>query len=214
MSGIQHFVFCPRQWALIHLEQQWEDNALTIEGHLLHENVDNPNIRERNGSAVITLRGVRLASKKIGLSGVADAVELHPYPDAPSSKQSLLDSRQFDIFPVEYKRGKIKVEDCDRIQLAAQAMILEEIFDKKIDCGAIFYWEMRHREYVNISMELRETVIAMSQLMHKCFEQSVTPKAIRQSRCRSCSLLDICAPSLLNKNVTKYLDSNFDEEVT
>ena len=126
LSGIQHYVFCPRQWALIHLEQLWTDNSLTTEGSLLHENVDNPFIRETNGSQTITLRGFRLASPVLGLSGIADAIEIYPYENAPTSKQALLKSKLYDALPIEYKRGKPKTTDCDRIQVTTQAIILEE----------------------------------------------------------------------------------------
>lgn len=139
LSGIQHYMFCPRQWALIHLEQVWADNYLTAEGSLLHQNVDNPFFRESGRGNTITLRGIRLASNRLGLSGITDAVEIYPHPDAPKGKKQILESRRFEALPVEYKRGKPKLNDCDRSQLCAQAMILEEMLGVEINRGAIFY---------------------------------------------------------------------------
>lgn len=212
LSGIQHFMFCPRQWALIHIEQLWAENLLTMEGALLHENVDNPFMRETNGSDVITLRGVRLVSSRLGLTGIADAVELHPYPGVDCSKKELLRSRQFTALPVEYKRGRRKVNDCDRMQLVAQAMILEEILGIDISEGAIFYWEERHREYLDISDALRADVEDIVGRMHDIALSGVTPPGKKTPACRSCSLADLCIPSICGKNVKHYLLSRFDEE--
>lgn len=147
LSGIQHFVFCPRQWALIYLEQAWSDNHLTAEGSLIHENVDNPSFRNTNGSPIITLRGIRLVSHILGFSGIADTVEIHPMNNAPTSKKDILKSKKYTLIPIEYKHGKRKISDCDRIQVATQAIILEEMLDIHITQGAIFYWTERHREY-------------------------------------------------------------------
>lgn len=106
LSGIQHYVFCPRQWALIHIEQIWSDNTLTTEGSLLHQNVDNPYLRETNGSSVITLRSLRVSSAVLGLSGMADVVEIIPFENAPLHKKAILKSKLFTALPIEYKRGK------------------------------------------------------------------------------------------------------------
>lgn len=208
LSGIQHYVFCSRQWALIHLEQLWADNTLTAEGSLLHENVDNPFFRETNGSNVITLRGFRLASPILGLSGIADAIEINPHEDAPVSKQAILKSKMYDILPIEYKRGKPKINDCDRMQVAAQAIILEEMLEVKVDRGAVFYWEVRHREYFDISDELRARVVAAAAEMHSLVKSNVLPKAIKKRHCKNCSLFDYCLPSLNGRNVGKYLSDS------
>lgn len=100
LSGIQHYVFCPRQWALMQLEQVWIDNSLTAEGSLLHKNVDNPFARETSASSVITLRGIRLDSSSLGFSGIADAVEIIPFENAPSSKKDILMSKLYLARPV------------------------------------------------------------------------------------------------------------------
>ncbi len=210
LSGIQHYVFCPRQWALIHLEQLWADNSLTAEGSLLHQNVDNPFIRETNGSQTITLRGFRLASPVLGLSGIADAVEIYPYENAPTSKQAVLKSRLYDLLPIEYKRGKPKTTDCDRVQVAAQALILEEMLGIKIQKGAVFYWEVRHREYFDISDELRAEVIKAASEMHSAVKSNTLPAAIKKSHCKNCSLIDYCLPSLKGRSAKKYISDSIE----
>lgn len=210
LSGVQHFVFCPRQWALIHIEQLWADNSLTVEGSLLHENVDNPFNREVNGPSVITLRGLRLCSSRLGLSGIADAVEIHPYPDAPAGKQAILKSGLFDALPVEYKRGKSKINDCDRLQVVAQSVILEEMLKIKITRGAVFYWETRHREYIDISEDLRGNLHTVVAMMHDIARSNILPSPIKKPHCRSCSLLDVCIPSLSGRSALKYLKNSLD----
>lgn len=214
LSGIQHYVFCPRQWALIHIEQAWADNILTADGIIKHQNVDDPYRRQRNASGALTLRGIRLVSHRLGLSGIADAVEVHPNADAPKAKKSLLGSMQYDIIPVEYKRGHRKTSDCDRIQVAAQAMILEEMLGIAINAGAIFYWEERHREVFDITDSLRKSVLDISNVMHNLSEQGITPPAVYGKHCKACSLFDICEPSLATKSVHKYLATELYEETT
>ncbi|MDO4320137.1 MAG: CRISPR-associated protein Cas4 [Bacteroidales bacterium] len=211
LSGIQHFVFCPRQWALIHLEQAWIDNNLTMEGSLLHDRVDNPATRETNGSDIITLRGFRLVSENLGLSGIADAVEIKPFRSAPKGKAALLRSKLYSAMPVEYKRGRRKISDCDRIQTAAQAMILEEILGISIDTAAIFYWQERHREYINISTKLREDVRYISSMMHQIDSTHIIPSAEKKSACRSCSMVDLCMPDISRKSADKYLKESLTE---
>ncbi|MDE6337410.1 MAG: CRISPR-associated protein Cas4 [Muribaculaceae bacterium] len=208
LSGIQHYVFCPRQWALIHIEQIWADNTLTAEGSLFHQNVDNPYLRETNGSPIITLRSLRLSSPDLGLSGMADAVEIIPFENAPRHKHNILKSKLFTALPIEYKRGKPKTTDCDRLQVAAQAIILEEMLSVKITQGAIFYWEIRHREYFDITEEMRAMVRKVSEEMHTIVNSGVLPKPIKKSHCRSCSLLDYCLPSLTGKSAKKYLQES------
>lgn len=218
LSGIQHYVFCPRQWALIYIEQEWIENHLTAEGRLLHENVDNPFQRERNGSSVFTLRGIKLESRRLGFYGIADAVEVHPVSDLAyskqSSKQEILQNKNYTIIPVEYKRGKRKISDCDRMQVTLQAMILEEMLNIKINKGAIFYWTERHREYFEIDDNLRSKVIEFSKEMHNLFSSKSLPHASWQKSCKSCSVYDVCMPELSNKRVSKYLNFYLNEETS
>lgn len=138
LSGIQHYMFCPRQWALIHIEQQWSENRLTAEGQLLHQNVDNPAYRQKNGD-VITLRSVHIASHSLGLYGVTDAVELL---SSDSSTDSITHPRYqgyWKPYPIEYKRGHCKPDERDKVQLAAQVICLEEMYNIHIPEGALFH---------------------------------------------------------------------------
>lgn len=211
LSGIQHYVFCPRQWALIHIERLWDDNFLTAEGSLLHSNVDNPAMRETDSTGTLTLRGIRLASKTLGLSGTADAIELHPHEDAPKDKAELIKSRMFDLIPVEYKRGHRKTSDCDRIQVAAQAMIMEEMLGISVSRGAIFYWEERHREYFDIDTALRSAVIDAVSEMHRLSDKKILPESRKNSSCRACSLFNTCLPTLSGKSARKYIDDTLSD---
>lgn len=199
LSGIQHYVFCPRQWALIHIDKLWNDNILTAEGTMLHNNVDNPFMRETDGSGTITLRAIRVVSSTLGLSGTADAVELHPHKDAPKDKASLLKSRMFDMIPVEYKRGRRKVSDCDRLQVAAQSMALEEMQGINVTRGAIFYWEERHREYFEIDAALRAAVRETAKEMHRLADSKNRPEPMKTSSCKACSLFDSFMPPSIGK---------------
>lgn len=210
LSGIQHYAFCPRQWALIHLEHLWADNTLTTEGALLHQRVDNPDIRETNGSQAITLRGLRLASPSLGLSGIADAVEICPRQGAPTSKQTLLKSKMYDAMPIEYKRGKPKTTDCDRLQVTAQAIILEEMLGVAISKGAVFYWEVRHREYFDISDALRSLALQVVEEMHTAFNSNTLPPAVKKAHCKNCSLRDFCMPSLTGRSAVRYISDSID----
>lgn len=179
---------------------------------MLHVNVDNPAVRETNGSPTFTLRGLRLASPRLGLSGVADAVEIQPRKGAPKSKKALLRSKHYTILPIEYKRGRPKTTDCDRLQVVAQSMILEEMLGVRATEGAIFYWEVRHREYFDITEALRAEVERIVGVMHSIFESAVIPSAHRTSSCRSCSLVDTCMPRISTKSATNYLNTLLDEE--
>lgn len=214
LSGIQHFLFCPRQWALIHIEQQWEENHLTTEGNILHSNVDNPHYRQKNGEN-ITLRSLHIASKKLGLYGIADAVELIPAEDESNSITHQRYKGRWLPIPVEYKRGHSKANECDRAQLTAQVIALEEMYNVKIDYGALFYWETRRREVVPITDELRELTHSMANEMHRIYRTGVMPRAEQKSCCKSCSLLDICLPQLCKvRSVRNYLNQELYAETT
>lgn len=208
LSGIQHYAFCPRQWALIHVEQQWNENKLTTEGKLLHKNVDDPFYRQKIGEN-ICLRSVSLASKELGLYGISDIVELHPsfscqntitHPDYPG---------YWSPYPIEYKRGKPKQSIIDEVQLTAQAICLEEMYGIKIIEGAIFYGETRRRQTVLFTEDLRASVRSCAQGMHKLMADSFTPSAVKRPFCASCSLKDICMPETASKKyVSLYLKHN------
>ena len=157
LSGIQHYRFCPRQWALIHFEQLWDDNRLTMEGILMHKHVDDPFYRQKCGE-FIALRAVNVASHELGLYGVTDVVELHPSDDAANSIKHPKYPGLWQPYPVEYKHGKPKRNEIDEVQLAAQAMCLEEQYGIRIPCGAFFYGEIRRRVEVEITDGLRQIV--------------------------------------------------------
>lgn len=223
LSGIQHFLFCRRQWALIHVEQQWKENALTAEGRIMHKRVDDPFFTEmRNG--VVTARSVPVASYRLGLSGVCDVVEFMPSPvlrtPSPAGRGQgegsvKLPNREglYLPVPVEYKRGKPKREPVDEAQLCAQALCLEEMLSTNIPRGYLFYGETRHREEIEFTPELRTLVREMSAEMHNYFSRGYTPKVKMHKGCRSCSLADICLPVLNEKVVaaSRYIKQNVED---
>jgi CRISPR-associated exonuclease Cas4 len=192
ISGIQHFAFCRRQWALIHIEQQWSDNALTIGGQFMHERAHNEKEREVRDGVVIT-RGLAVASRELGLSGKCDVVEFHLSPSgAPvKGRQGL-----YTPYPVEYKSGQAKADDCDRLQVCAQAMCLEGMLACSVPMGALFYGRTRRREEVEMTDALREAVRAAAREMHELFGRRHTPRVRTGKQCKRCSLTDVCLPSL------------------
>lgn len=213
LSGIQHFMFCPRQWGLIHLEQQWADNRLTAEGTLLHKNVDNPLYRRKRGDTV-TLRSLHIASHTLGLYGITDAVELQPV-DAPDDAIRLphYGAQWWKPFPVEYKHGRSKPTPCDEVQLAAQAICLEEMHGIHVPHGAIYYDGEKHREVVAISPTLRATTAECARQMHDVFASGRLPAATPERHCRNCSLRDICMPETAGRAaVATYLKRNLYED--
>lgn len=212
LSGIQHYMFCSRQWALIHIEQQWGENRLTAEGHVLHQNVDNPAYRQKNRD-VITLRSVHIASHTLGLYGITDAIELLPSDDPNNAITHPRYPGYWKPYPVEYKRGHRKLDERDKVQLAAQVICLEEMYNIRIPEAALFYNETRHREVVTIDDYLRRLTYDLSEAMHHTFDIGFTPKADEKRGCRNCSLIDICSPELAKKtSVSYYLKKMLDEE--
>lgn len=214
LSGIQHFRFCPRQWALIHIEQKWEDNGLTIEGELLHKKVDDPFYRQKCGD-YISLRSVNIASRKLGLYGVTDVVELHPTNDEENSIVAPKYPGRWIPYPIEYKRGKPKKNEIDEVQLAAQAICLEELYNIRIKTGAIFYAQTRHRMEVSFSENLRNIVFVSAMEMHKIFSSGKLPAINREKHCEKCSMKNLCMPeSEKCTKVSYYLKKNLYEETT
>ena len=209
MSGIQHFAFCRRQWALIHVEQQWQENLRTVEGQLLHQRAHDITLREHRGN-VLLLRSMAVVSRELGLSGQCDVVEFHQDPTGvPLQGEKGL----WIPYPVEYKRGKPKSNQADEIQLCAQAICLEEMLCCSIPEGALFYGEPRRRTSVVFSSELRERVKTYADEMHQLFRRGYTPKATRTKSCNACSLKDLCLPQLARrKSVSQYLHEAMEEE--
>jgi CRISPR-associated exonuclease Cas4 len=197
LSGIQHIVFCERQWALIHMEQQWSENVLTVEGHHLHERVDDPFETETRGN-FITLRSVSLTSYKIGLYGRADVVELIQAGEKDVNSIEIKGKQgRWNIVPVEYKRGKPKPDERDEVQLCAQAMSLEEMYGICIHEGFLYYGETRHRHEVELTGRLRELVEGYARCMHEIYKSGITPSSVYKPHCKSCSLVDICLPKAM-----------------
>jgi len=211
LSGLQHYAFCPRQWALIHLERHWDENVRTVEGRHLHEKVHSGLHSERDGDLIIT-RSVPLVSYQLGLYGVADLVEYHPVAEGGIT----LPGRDglWRPHPVEYKRGRVKADDRDEVQLCAQAMCLEEMLGTQIESGSFFYGETRRRVRVEISERLRKRVIALANEMHEAFLRGTTPVAPAGAACDLCSLKDWCIPKLTRKkrNVHAYMKTQLETE--
>lgn len=208
LSGIQHYRFCPRQWALIHVEQQWEDNRLTIEGQILHKHVDDPMYRQKCGDHIV-LRSVNIASRQLGLYGLSDIIELHPTTDVADSISHPGYPGRWLPIPVEYKHGKPKRNEVDEVQLAAQAMCLEEMYGINVAYGAFFYGEIRHRVEVEITPRLRDIVRQCAEEMHHIYSERSIPKAQAGKYCDSCSLRDICLPQVAEcALVQTYLKRN------
>ncbi|QGY39032.1 CRISPR-associated protein Cas4 [Pseudodesulfovibrio cashew] len=191
LSALQHYLYCPRQCALIHVEKVWAENRFTAEGRLLHLRADSGSAGRRGG--VAEDRAVPIRSDRLGLYGVADVVEMRPGPDG----------REIP-YPVEYKRGSPKVEDWDRAQLCAQAMCLEEMLGAVIRDGAIFYGKPRRRERVVFDTPLRSLVEQSCRDMHTMVETAQTPPATHGKRCRGCSLKGACMPKT-GQDVERYL---------
>jgi len=218
LSAIQHMAFCPRQCALIHLECIWEENVLTAEGRLLHERTHQSQ-RELRGDLLI-VRGLRLRSMKLGLTGQADVVEFHRVGADPTNGDMntvAIDnlSGLWRPFPVEYKRGRAKKDNCDLVQLCAQAICLEELLSVSIERGALFYGQSRHRLDVEFSKTLRAETKRLANELHMLSTKGKTPPAEYSNRCKACSLVDACMPLLVKKrSVRSYMKSAVEETLS
>ena len=210
LSGIQHFIFCRRQWALIHIEQQWKENEHTIEGELLHKKAHDPYLAERRGDVMIS-RALPVYSRSMGVSGECDIVEFHRAEDGIGlhGHRGL-----FRVFPVEYKKGSPKESEADILQLAAQAMCLEEMLSARIEAGALYYGEIHRRNVVEITDELRKRVRDIFQEMHELYDKGYTPKVRWSKSCNACSMKDICMPKLGKASpVRDYIRGKIEEDV-
>lgn len=185
ISALQHYAYCPRQCALIHLEQAWSENYWTAEGRLLHERVDGGEPEQRGH--LRTERSVAVISHRLHIIGKLDLLEIEGKPPQK-------------YFPVEYKRGKPKLESWDKIQLCAQALCLEEMRDIQIEEAALWYWQVRRREIVQINAELRRQTELIVSETHKMMDSRVTPRAIYSKRCKACSLVELCDPNTFQQD--------------
>lgn len=208
LSGIQHMAFCERQWALIHIEQRWEENVLTVEGKHVHERADNPFENETRGE-IRTTRSVPVISRKLGLQGVADVVEYVRDDNLPEAETIFLNGRtgRWKVRPVEYKRGKPKPDDRDAVQLCAQAIALEEMLNITIKEGYLYYNETRRREIVIFDSRLRNHVEILSARMHWMASNGFIPVPRKEKHCLRCSLYEVCQPDWNTSSgfVGKYL---------
>lgn len=209
ISGIQHFKFCRRQWALIHIEQQWAENEHTVIGELMHKKAHDPYLTEKRKDTIIA-RALPVASREMGVTGECDVVEFHRCEDGIRlhGHRGL-----FSVYSIEYKKGKPKATEEDQLQLAAQAMCLEEMFSTQIMEGALFYGETKRREVVEITEALRREVKETFLEMHQYYERKYTPKVKMSKGCNRCSLKEICMPRLEKTiSVKKYISQVFQEE--
>lgn len=217
LSALQHFIFCERQCALIHVEHQWADNALTVEGAHFHQRVhDELPRREVRGDTVL-LRGLALRSLRLGLVGRADVVEFHRCTAGETGVGA--DGRREGVrlqglpgywlpFPVEYKLGKPKADHCDEVQLCAQALCLEEMLDVFVPEGSLFYGRVRRRHPVLMGDALRDLTCSTAEALHRLLAGGLTPSALFEPKCQNCSLKEICLPEVAarGKSVESYLN--------
>lgn len=194
ISALQHLQFCERQCALIHIEQIWSENIFTAQGRVMHERVHSETSESRRDVRVEF--GMAVRSLRLGLIGKADVIEFHQQPDGT-----------WLPFPVEYKRGKSKVQNCDKVQLCAQALCLEEALNVKVAAGAIYYGKERRRLDVAFDDALRQETEGTAARLHALIRSGVTPKAMYKPECDSCSLFSYCLPKTLQafRPVQTYL---------
>lgn len=210
LSGIQHFAFCKRQWALIHVEQQWNENLRTVEGNIFHKKAHDGASSEKRGKVLIS-RGMPVFSRTLGVSGICDVVEFH----REDSRGIPLHGREgrYLVYPVEYKKGRPKENETDILQMTAQAMCLEEMLGCKIDKGYLFYGEIKRRTEVSLEDPIRQQVIHCFQEMHQYYARRYTPIVKRTKACNACSLKDLCLPQLMkNKSAKAYISRRIQEE--
>lgn len=209
LSGIQHFAFCRRQWALIHIEQQWADNLRTVQGEIMHQRAHDSAVYNDSGD-LITVRGLRISSSTLGVSGMCDVVEFHRCDDGTALSGH---DGYWRPYPIEYKRGKPKDHDADELQLCAQSLCLEEMFYCNIQEGSLFYGETRRRNVVELTPELRDRVFSMLEEMHQLFRRGHTPKVKPAKSCNACSLNEVCIPKICKSiSAVSYVQAHIQEK--
>jgi CRISPR-associated exonuclease Cas4 len=204
ISALQHLIFCARQCAFIHIERVWRENSLTAEGQILHRKTNNGRVETYGGRRIA--RSVDLVSRRLGLVGKSDVVEFHP-PDGvtPAAARKAMRTLElperftrWTIVPIEYKRGKPKTSriwgDCDRVQLCAQALCLEEMLGITLERGELFYGEKRRRVEVELDTKLRERTEQCTAELHDLLSSTQLPNPVNDRRCQRCSLNEICMP--------------------
>jgi CRISPR-associated exonuclease Cas4 len=208
LSGIQHFRFCRRQWALIHIEQQWVENVRTIEGAHVHRVADDPTVREKRGNKLI-VRAMPIHSRELGITGICDVVEFVRDPDGVALAGEV---GLYVPYPVEYKRGKPKKDGSDSSQLIAQMICLEEMMACSLSVGYLYYDEIKRREEVRVTDEHKVDVKAAFGEMRHYYERRHTPKAKTGPHCDNCSLNGVCLPGMMKRpSVSGYIESRLGE---
>ncbi|MDY6851414.1 MAG: CRISPR-associated protein Cas4 [Thermodesulfobacteriota bacterium] len=197
ISALQHLIYCERQCALIHIEQVWAENRFTAEGRLMHARVHSQGLEKRGGVRIGFAMALR--SLRLGLTGKADVVEFHLVEDQGK--------RVWRPFPIEYKRGRPKKDNCDRLQLCAQGLCLEEMLGVHVPGGALFYGKTRRRQDVCFDQALRAETEEAAKRLHRLLESGQTPKPLYSEKCGACSLAGWCMPKTCSKtgSVGKYL---------
>lgn len=200
ISALNHFLFCERRCALVHIEQVWIENRFTAEGRIMHERVDSGKRESRKDVRIAY--SLSLQSLRLGLVGKADVVEFH-------KEKNAVGKVIWRPFPVEYKRGRPKKDNCDKIQLCAQALCLEEMLGHDIEQGALFYGKTRRRQDVAFDQNLRAETETMAVRLHALFTAGKTPGPVFNKRCPHCSFISLCLPEKLNgkKSARRYLDA-------
>lgn len=215
ISGLQHFSFCRRQWALIHIEGEWSDNYYTVDGGILHERADDPYATEKRGDTIIS-RAMEVRSSRYGIRGKCDVVEFHKSDDGVPLRDSHGGKREglWLPIPIEYKRGTSKENDADRLQLCAQALCLEEMFAcPPITTAYLFYEQPRRREMVMLDEELREKTQKCLSEMRMLRKRMYTPRVKTSAKCKSCSMRNICLPKLQKyQSASAYTDKIWEME--
>lgn len=206
ISGLQHVAFCERQWVLIHVEQEWVENPLTIEGKHLHEFVHEQGSESRG--TIRTVTGMRLRSLKLGLYGIADMVEFHRDNSGVELKNIANRGERWMPYPIEYKRGRKRYDLADEVQLCAQALCLEEMLGLTILKGAIYYGQPRRRNVIDFSLEVKNEVYRLCSKARKLYEGECAPQYTTGSHCKNCSLVNVCLPDLtITDKSVKYLEN-------
>lgn len=213
ISGIQHFIFCKRQWALIHIEQQWAENALTAEGQLLHQRAHDSQFTEKR-AGILTVRGLRISSRTLGVSGFCDVVEFTQLEKGMGGARLAGHRGSWQVLPIEYKRGKDKADESDILQLTCEVMCLEEMLGCTISKGCLYYHALRHRRKIEITEELRQEVCTIFEEMHQYYQRRYIPKVKPGKGCNRCSLQDICLPKLQKQTAVSDYYADFLQEGT
>lgn len=219
LSALQHLLFCPRQAALIHVEQVWAENRLTVEGTRLHRRADESTDELRGNVRIV--RGMAIRSLQHGLIGKTDVVEFAPTNDRRAAKPGKTPLKAlfsvireeplaWRVTPVEYKRGRPKKDDSDRVQLCAQAVCLEEMLGIAVPEGALYYGQRRRRLNVEFDPLLRHKTMQAAEQCHEVFRARITPAAVFEKKCERCSLISLCLPKLASRSpASRFLKRQF-----